>query len=115
MIKWFVYLVFLLVFTPCLLLAKPNVSREEEYTLPARVTFVLPGGPGKPAGDTVKSLKSTPKADPKVKEVPSAKRQPKPEKVEDSGQPAVQKEKPKRERRPDGMERPPEIPRRNDN
>ncbi len=52
------------------------------------------------------------KPDLKVKEVPRKKSQPKPEKVDDA---AAKKEKPKRQRRPDGMERPPEIPRRNDN
>ncbi|WP_162499848.1 hypothetical protein [Mucilaginibacter terrigena] len=44
----------------------------------------------------------------KIKEVARAKKMPKPEKIE-----AV-KPKPKRQRRPEGLERPPEIPRRND-
>jgi hypothetical protein len=113
MIKWFVYLVFLLVFTPYLLSAKAYHRQEEIHTLAARLTVNLPAGPGKPLADTIKTVKITTKGE--IKEVPSAKRQPKPEKVDNNGQPAVKKERPKRERRPDGMERPPEIPRRNDN
>src|ERR1700742_3306316 len=46
----------------------------------------------------------------KVKEIAKAKRLAKPEKVDDK---AAAKPKPARERRPEGMERPPEIPRRN--
>ncbi|GGH11748.1 hypothetical protein [Mucilaginibacter phyllosphaerae] len=47
----------------------------------------------------------------KIKEVARAKKQPIPEKIEivDPAKP-----KPKRQRRPEGLERPPEIPRRND-
>lgn len=44
-----------------------------------------------------------------VKEIAKAKRLAKPEKVDDK---ASSKPKPARERRPEGMERPPEIPRR---
>jgi len=98
-----------------MLSAKINRSREGSYASIAPVGFALPAMPEKPLADTIKTAKSTTKGEIKVKEVPSAKRQPKPEKVDDNGQPAVKKEKPKRERRPDGMERPPEIPRRNDN
>jgi hypothetical protein len=47
----------------------------------------------------------------KIKEVAKAKKMPKPEKIE-TVDPA--KPKPKRQRRPEGLERPPEIPRRND-
>jgi len=46
----------------------------------------------------------------KVKEIAKAKRLAKPEKVDDKG---PSKPKPARERRPEGMERPTEIPRRN--
>jgi hypothetical protein len=52
----------------------------------------------------------------KIKEISKAKRQAKPEKLggnEVSDQKA--KQKPKRERRPEGLDRPPEIPRRNGN
>ena len=113
MMRWFVYIVFLLVFAPCLLLAgKKNAFRE-------RVVF---SEVDKTAGllaytqaDTIKVLKTSAKPENKVKEVAKAKRQPKPEKVDDAPGAVKAKEKPKRQRRPDGMERPPEIPRRNDN
>ena len=52
----------------------------------------------------------------KIKEIAKAKRQPKPEKLgttDDAKTPP--KPKPKRQRRPEGLERPPEIPRRNGN
>ncbi|WP_183562135.1 hypothetical protein [Mucilaginibacter sp. SP1R1] len=51
----------------------------------------------------------------KIKEVAKAKKQAKPEKVDDSGVPVAPKPKAKRQRRPEGLERPPEIPRRNGN
>jgi hypothetical protein len=54
----------------------------------------------------------------KIKELAKARRQPKPEKLGTDNTPQgvvpdVKKQKPKRQRRPEGMERPPEIPRRN--
>jgi len=52
----------------------------------------------------------------KIKEVAKAKRLSKPEKIDESGNSAsTPKVKPKRQRRPAGLERPPEIPRRNGN
>ena len=64
--------------------------------------------------DTVaaKKMKQQEEEKKKIKEIAKAKRQVKPEKVDEQS-PA--KPKPKRERRPEGMERPPEIPRRNGN
>ena len=47
----------------------------------------------------------------KIKEISKAKRQSKPAKIDD----ANKQPKSQRERRPEGMERPPEIPRRNGN
>jgi hypothetical protein len=112
MIKWFVYIVFLLVSTPCLLLAETKIGRQDcAVVLHQDLALVLPRLSG--LADTVKNNKSPAKADAKVKEVAKAKKQPKPEKVDDGTAP--NKAKPKRPRRPDGMERPPEIPRRNDN
>ncbi|GAB3909266.1 hypothetical protein [Mucilaginibacter boryungensis] len=111
MIKWFVYIVFLLASAPCLLSAKTKKSRDEH-------AIVLSYGPVfsekayNSISDTIKTLKASSKNDPKVKEVPKPKKQSKPEKVEEGD---ATKEKAKRQRRPDGMERPPEIPRRNDN
>ncbi|MEO6978550.1 MAG: hypothetical protein ABI113_09235 [Mucilaginibacter sp.] len=52
----------------------------------------------------------------KIKEVAKAKRLPKPEKIDETnGANTDPKVKPKRQRRPPGLERPPEIPRRNGN
>jgi hypothetical protein len=72
------------------------------------------------ATDTV-TAKNNKKQDPddknKIKEVAKAKKQPKPEKIESGDNKAASqtKPKPKRQRRPEGLERPPEIPRRNGN
>lgn len=113
MIKWFVYIVFLLVFTPCILLAKTKFGRNEHaVVLHKEFAILAPLFTGKT--DTVKTNKNQAKPDTKVKEVAKAKKQPKPEKVDETSGDA-KKPKPKRQRRPDGMERPPEIPRRNDN
>lgn len=90
-------------------------SRKDGHAPPAQYDIALPYSYGGTPADTIKNAKSALKADVKIKEIPNAKKQPKPEKVDDNAQPAAPKEKPKRERRPDGMERPPEIPRRNDN
>lgn len=113
MVKRFVYIVFLLVAVPLLLLAD---MRHSNGNSAFAVVQVIPNS-NRPVikifTDTVKTLKSNAKADTKVKEVAKAKKQPKPEKVDDAAD--AKKEKPKRQRRPDGMERPPEIPRRIDN
>jgi hypothetical protein len=112
MIKWFVYIVFLLASAPGLLSAKAKKSRDEHaiilHNQPVFSETII-----NRFSDTVKTLKASTKTDSKVKEVPKPKKQSKPEKVENSGD--AKKEKAKRQRRPDGMERPPEIPRRNDN
>lgn len=111
MMKWLVYIVFLLVFAPWFSLAKINTSRHSHAV---SLSINLIDIQSQMVADTIKSVKSNGKNEPKVKEVTKAKRQPKPVKVDDD-QNTDQKEKPKRQRRPDGMERPPEIPRRNDN
>lgn len=113
MIKWFVYIVFLLVFTPCLLLANTPPGRDK-YAAAPRYHIELTNAVLSSVADTTKGGKAIAKTDVKVKEVPKTKSQPKPEKVDDADA-KKDKEKPKRERRPDGMQRPPEIPRRNDN
>lgn len=113
MVKRFLYIVFLLVAVPLLLLADLRHSNgrrafTEMQVIPNSSRPVI-----KMFADTVKTLKSNAKPDTKVKEVPKAKKQPKPEKVDEGAD--AKKDKPKRQRRPDGMERPPEIPRRIDN
>jgi hypothetical protein len=64
-----------------------------------------------PLADTIIKKRPADEDDKKIKEVLRAKRQSKPEKIDDTDKPA----RPQRERRPEGMERPPEIPRRNGN
>jgi hypothetical protein len=102
MIKWFVYIVLLLILIPCLSSAKIGISHDD--------------GIGIDTTKTAKQKQQELDEKKKIKEVAKAKRQPKPEKVDDSGNQGSQnKVKPKRQRRPAGLERPPEIPRRNGN
>ena len=49
----------------------------------------------------------------RIKEISKARRQAKPEKIDENGNEVVVPVKPKSQRRPVGVERPPEIPRRN--
>ena len=108
MIKWFAYIVLLLMITPALLSAKDKgFSRQytvfNEHHLP--VTTI-----DHAITDTVASKNNKQDDKKKIKEIPKAKRESKPEKLTDDAN--AKKTKPKRERRPEGMERPPEIPRR---
>jgi hypothetical protein len=112
MIKWFLYIVFLMIFVPRLSSAKNitasyitvfhqyHVSISVNFALQQRDTSATKGSKQHPAEEDKK----------KIKEVAKAKKLPKPVKVEEEPKP-----KPKRQRRPDGLERPPEIPRRNNN
>lgn len=113
MIKWLAYIVVLLIFAPCLSSAKIKnnrfivISNTLEISLPGKEVLI----------DTI-NTKNTKKQDQdkKIKEVAKAKKQPKPEKLEPADNTATPpKPKPKRQRRPEGMERPPEIPRRSGN
>jgi hypothetical protein len=106
MIKRFTYIVLFLAFMPGLSFAWPHkgphifVSYREKITM---FNVIL--------ADTTKGKRQD---DPKkIKEIAKARRQPKPEKIDDPASTTDQKTKPKRERRPEGLERPPEIPRRN--
>jgi hypothetical protein len=111
MIKWFLYIVLLMISAPRLsyakhtpdfhrgLLLKRSISVGENLSL-QHDTIVTKGKQRQSEDDKRK-----------IKEVARAKKLPKPEKI-DIVNPA--KPKPKRQRRPDGLERPPEIPRRND-
>lgn len=115
MIKWFVYIVVLLIITPGLSSAKiKNSNFDSVY----RTTGIaLPVGEILTDTTTKKNKKQEQDDKKKVKEVARAKRQPKPEKIESTDNPAASKIKAraKRQRRPEGLERPPEIPRRNGN
>ncbi|WP_428328201.1 hypothetical protein [Mucilaginibacter sp.] len=114
MIKWFAYIVFLLILAPCLSSAKIKNKHFSFVSDKLGISLSLGAMPV----DT--SLKKNDKKDQedkkKIKEVAKAKRQPKPEKIEPVDNQATQpKQRPKRQRRPEGLERPPEIPRRNGN
>ncbi len=116
MIKRFAYIVALLIFAPCISSAntKTNCFRKNPDSL--SVILSLEAIPA----DTIaaKNSKKMPQDDKgKIKEVTKTKKQPKPEKVEplDNSGPSQTKQRHKRQRRPEGLERPPEIPRRNGN
>jgi hypothetical protein len=114
MIKWFAYIVLLLILIPCLSSAKFNdgAYRHKSIALHTDSAFV------KVLFNDTTLKKKQQEADEKkkIKEVAKAKRLPKPEKVDENGSANSQnKAKPKRQRRPAGLERPPEIPRRNGN
>ena len=78
----------------------PSVNKRYyiPYTLPLADTIIKK----RPPDDDEKN---------KIKEISKAKRQSKPAKIDDTNN----QPKSPRERRPEGMERPPEIPRRNGN
>ncbi len=113
MIKWFAYIAALLIFAPSLLLAK--VKNVHTYKDSASVSLNLQAT--RFLADTTKSKKQEQDDKKKIKEVANARKQPRPEKLEPVENPDAlkAKERPKRQRRPVGLERPPEIPRRNGN
>jgi hypothetical protein len=114
MIKWFAYVGILMIFAPSFLSAKIKNSHFNviTYTLGINSPFESV------ITDTTNSKNAKkPEADDKkkIKEVAKTKKQPKPEKIDNGDNSAASKPKPKpkRQRRPEGLERPPEIPRRN--
>jgi hypothetical protein len=116
MIKWFAYIVLLLIFAPCLSSAK--LKNNSFIVISDKMVTALPFKEIFADTTTTKNSKKQEQDDKKkIKEVAKAKKQPKPEKLEPVDNPAAQKPKQrtKRQRRPEGMERPPEIPRRNGN
>jgi len=120
MIKWFAYIALLLLFTPFFLSAEIKKHPFNVYNYNLGRGDIFNAGNGQPfsdiLADTTKSVKKQEQTDTKkIKEVARAKKQPKPEKVETKDNTTVGKPKSKRERRPEGLERPPEIPRRNGN
>jgi len=110
MTKWFLYIVLFMISAPrlssaaILKSASCNILPEFSVLNNVQRDTLVTKGSKHPSEDDKK----------KIKEVAKAKKLPKPEKVEDTDVGAAQlKAKPKRQRRPDGLERPPEIPRRN--
>jgi len=116
MVKWFAYIVLLLMLAPHLSFAK----KESRHPIFKKYDLTVPVSDNPISTDTsaTKNTKHQQEFDDKkkIKEIAKAKRQPKPEKLgaaDDAKTPP--KPKPKRQRRPEGLERPPEIPRRNGN
>src|SRR3979411_2848098 len=110
MIKWFAYIVLLLIFAPYLLSAEIKNSHFKNLGIGLSVNENL-------VDTTILKTKKQELEEKKIKEVAKAKKQPKPEKIEPGNNTATPPpiERPKRQRRPEGLERPPEIPRRNGN
>jgi hypothetical protein len=110
MIKWLAYIGILMIFAPSLLSAKTKNSHFAVITPSLGIDLRC----NKVLTDTTNSKNAKKEAEDKkkIKEVARAKKQPKPEKIE-TGDNTASKPKPKRLRRPQGLERPPEIPRRN--
>jgi len=115
MIKWLAYVGILLIFAPSFLSAKIKNRRFNVITYTLGINSPYNGF----LTDTTNSKNNKKQEDDKkkIKEVAKTKRQPKPEKIETGDNAASPKprQKPKRQRRPEGLERPPEIPRRNGN
>jgi hypothetical protein len=112
MIKWFAYIGILMIFAPSFLSAKIKNTHftVNTYSLGNNLPY------HKVLTDTTiaKNAKKDAEDKKKIKEVAKTKKQPKPEKIETGDNTASKpKQKPKRVRRPEGLERPPEIPRRN--
>lgn len=123
MIKRFAYIVALLLFTASLSFASASLNVEQQVPVPgaqhpASVHITI-------GNDTTKTRRVTQNRmdvldHSTIKEVPKTKRQPKPEKVADNkttekaATPADTANKKQRsKRRPEGLERPPDIIRRN--
>ena len=113
MSKWFAYIVLLSILIPCLSFADMKAARRHDVIKYHETSPMLTDTVPK----TAKQLKQQEiEEKKKIKEITKAKRLPKPEKVDEStGTDVKPKPKPKRQRRPAGMDRPPEIPRRNGN
>ncbi len=109
MSKRLVYIFIILIFTYRVSLAKPCSGHllqiVKSHNLPLNSTFVITY-----ESDTIKVKK--------IKEIARSRRQAKPIKLDAARIDTINnkpKTKPRRQQRPDGLERPPEIPRRNNN
>ncbi len=115
MVKWFAYIVVLLIFAPSLSSAKIKNIHFNAFSDSLGLSLPFKS---MAADTTTKNSKRQEQEDKKkIKEVAKTKKQPKPEKIEPGDEAATSqtKHRPKRQRRPEGLERPPEIPRRNGN
>jgi len=107
MIKWFAYIVLSLILIPCISTAKTHDGGDDSSIYTKSIIFNDSSFQAV-ADTTLKKKQQENDNKKKIKEVTRAKPLPKPEKVDEDAQ-----KKLKRQRRPPGMERPPEIPRRN--
>ena len=111
MFKRLAYIVLLLIFASGLLSAKTRIG-QNDLADGSAIYFIVPAQLQK---DTIKKHLQE-EDQKKIKGISKAKRQAKPEKIGviDVVQDPKDKTKP-RQRRPEGLDRPPEIPRRNGN
>ncbi|WP_121808423.1 hypothetical protein [Mucilaginibacter kameinonensis] len=112
MIKWFAYIVLFLIFATRISSANALTKNIDVHAYTSNKKLVTLSYTLLKT-DTTKTKKQQEEEKKKIKEIAKAKRQVKPATVDDDAVPP--KPKPKRQRRPEGMERPPEIPRRNGN
>jgi hypothetical protein len=105
--RWFVYIVLFLLIAPYPSSAK--VAYRADKVPPAINHYFTTRS--LPLADTIIKKRPPEEDEKKIKEVQKTKSQSKPAKLDDANNRA----NPPRERRPEGMERPPEIPRRNSN
>jgi hypothetical protein len=115
MIKRLVHIVFVLMLSTGLSLAK-NIDKPAGGVFVPHNFFNNSAVTVLDVIDTTKVKKPNPEPDDKkkIKEIAKAKRQAKPEKLSTIPTDST-KVVPQRQRRPDGLVRPPEIPRRNNN
>lgn len=107
MIKRIAYIVMLLMFASCLSFAgNIKITRHETAFLFSKPIAIIQDSLSKKTKQQQEEEKN------KIKEISKARRQAKPEKIDENGNEVVPV-KPKSQRRPAGVERPPEIPRRN--
>jgi hypothetical protein len=112
MIKWIAYLVVLFsMFAPCLSSAK--IKNPRFYNVSDKLRISLLRNDIVLKDTTTKKSKKQQDDDKKIKELAKAKHQPKPEKIEPADD--SKSKKARRQRRPQGLETPPEIPRRSGN
>lgn len=108
MIKRIAYIVMLLMFASCFSFAgNVKITRHGTAFLFSKPIAIIQDSLSKKTKQQQEEEKK------KIKEISKAKRQAKPEKIDENGNEVVVPVKPKSQRRPVGVERPPEIPRRN--
>ena len=110
--KWIANITVLFISTLSFSFAKAN--NNPLYFLPVKLQVSLYEHTGLNDTIVVKNNRKQEEEEKKrIKQIAKTKKLPKPEKIKPGGNDADKlKEKPKRQRRPEGLDRPPEIPRR---